>query len=69
MGSEPAARIDDPVAWDRRVVAAMHRESSETRGPRVAGDHRDHSVGRDAATGDATHDVAYAFVSLVDHVR
>jgi len=47
----------------------MHRETGEPRCTRVAGDHRDHPVRRDAATRDAAHDVIDPLVSLAPHAN
>lgn len=67
VGGEPAARVDDPVTRHRRIVAVVHRETGETRGPRVTGDHRDHPVGRHAAARDAAHHFIDPLVPLVRH--
>jgi len=67
VGCEAAARVDDTVAWHARVLAVMHRESGEASGARIPGDHRDHSVRRDAAARDAAHDVIDPFVPITFH--
>jgi hypothetical protein len=69
VGCEAAARVDNAVARHARVFAVVHREAGETRGARIAGDHRDHAVRCHAAARDAADDVIDPFVPLPFHAK